>query len=117
MDKQLITTGNAITDAKKGWFVGSFFDQKLGFRFSDDVEIKWGIHKKGEERPEWVTGEFRTTVSILISGKFEMIFNNKSIILTKQGDFVMWGKGTDHKWKCLEDTTILTVRWPSIKQY
>ncbi len=114
---QEITTGNAITDAKKGWFVGSFFDPSLGHRFSDDVEVKWGIHGIDEERSEWVTGEARTTLSILISGEWEMVFRNRTVVLSKPGDFVMWGKGVDHKWRARANTTIMTIRWPSIKQY
>ena len=112
-----ITTGNAITDAKKGWFVGSFFEPELGLRKSDDVEVKWGIHKAGEERPEWVTAEVRTSLIILVSGKWKQIFRDRTIELSKPGDFIMWDEGVDHKWIALEDTTIITVRWPSIKQY
>lgn len=114
---QRITTGNAITDAKKCWFVGSFFGPELGLRKSDDVEVKWGIHKAGEERADWVTGEARTTLGILISGKWEMIFRDKTVVLSKPGDFVLWEKGVDHKWQAKADTTIMTIRWPSIKQY
>ena len=112
-----IQTGNTELDAKNGWFVGSFIDEKLGLRHSDDVELKWCKHVAGEERSEWVTGEARTTIGILISGKFEMIFRNQTITASKPGDFVMWGKGTDHKWRAVEDSVWLTVRWPSIRQY
>ncbi|HEY5695373.1 MAG TPA: hypothetical protein VIQ80_00910 [Candidatus Saccharimonadales bacterium] len=108
-----IQVGNAAIDAQRGWFVGSFIDEKLGLRHTKDVELKWGIHTAGEERPEWVTSEARTTIGILISGKFEMVFRNQTVTLAKPGDFVMWGKGDDHKWRALEDTVILTVRWPS----
>jgi hypothetical protein len=112
-----IQTGNAELDAKNGWFVGSFIEKELGLRHSDEVELKWCKHPAGEERPEWVTGETRTTIGILISGKFEMIFRNQTFVASKPGDFVMWGKGTDHKWRALEDSIWLTVRWPSIRQY
>jgi hypothetical protein len=112
-----IKVGNAITDAKNGWFVGSFFDPSLGLRLSKDVEIKWGIHKAGETRQEWVTGEFRTTISILISGEWEMIFRDKTVQMKKQGDFIMWDQGVDHKWRAISDTTIVSKRWPSVKQY
>jgi len=113
---QEITTGNAITDASKGWFVGSFLEPSLGLRSNSDVEVKWGIHKIGEERVDWVTGETRTTLAILVEGAWEMLFRDKTVVLSEPGDFVMWGKGIDHKWKALKDTTIITVRWPSIKQ-
>jgi hypothetical protein len=25
----------------------------------------------------------------------------------------MWGPGVDHSWEALEDSVVLTVRWPS----
>jgi hypothetical protein len=112
-----IQVGNAATDAQKGWFIGSFMDEKFGLRHSEDVELKWGVHPAGEERPEWVTSEARTAVSILISGKFEIMFRDRTVTMSQLGDFVMWGEGDDHKWRALEDAVVLTVRWPSIRQY
>jgi hypothetical protein len=112
-----IQTGNAELDAKNGWFIGSFIDEKLGLRHSDDVEIKWCKHTAGEERPEWVTGEVRTAICILISGTFEFEFRDQTVRLSKPGDFVMWGKGCDHRWRTIDDSIVLTVRWPSIRQY
>lgn len=115
MKEQLgIQTGNAAIDNAKGWFVGGSLDEQVGLRHTYDVELKWSTHSAGEERPEWVTAETRTTVATLISGKYEVMFRNQSVILAKQGDFVMWGKGYDHKGRALEDSVILTVRWPSI---
>ena len=109
-----IQIGNATLDAAKGWFVGASLDKDLGLRHTHDVELKWSTHLAGEERPEWVTKEARTTVAILISGKYEVMFRDESRILSSQGDFVMWGKGQDHRGRALEDSVILTVRWPSI---
>jgi len=109
-----IQSGNAAIDNAKGWFVGGSLDQRFGLRHTYDVELKWSTHKAGEERPEWVTKEVRTTIAILISGRYEVMFRDQSVILTKQGDFVMWGKNYDHKGRALEDSVLLTVRWPSI---
>jgi len=111
---ETIQTGNAAIDNEKGWFVGGSIPKALGIRHTYDVELKWSTHIAGEERAEWVTNETRTTVAILISGKYEVMFRQKSVSLTHQGDFVMWGTGSDHKGKALEDSTILTIRWPSI---
>lgn len=114
----MVTTGNAKLDAKSGWIVGSFFDKnEFGLRSTEDLEIKWGVHKANEERSEWVTGETRETISILIKGRFEIEFRDKKVELKNEGDFVMWGRDIDHKWKTLEDSVVLTVRWPSIKIY
>lgn len=111
---ETIQTGNAAVDSDKGWFVGGSLPESLGIRHTYDVELKWSTHAAGEERTDWVTSEVRTTVAILISGTYEVMFRNESAVLTNQGDFVMWGKGSDHKGKAIEDSVILTVRWPSI---
>lgn len=109
-----IQVGNAEADAvERGWFVGHFIDKKLGLRHSDDVEIKWGIHQIAEERADWATGETRSTICILISGQLEVMFRDRTVVLSKPGDFVMWGRGTDHKWRASAGTTTISVRWPS----
>jgi len=111
-----VQSGNAITDANRGWFVGDFINESLGLRHSKDVEIKWGQHKAGEARDEWVTGETRTAIAILIKGKVEVEFRGHTVLLSQEGDYVMWGEGADHRWRMLEDATVITVRWPSIMQ-
>lgn len=115
MEKISIETGNAVVDSTetRGWFVGHFIDQALGLRHSDDVELKWGVHKAGEAREEWVTGETRTAIAILVSGESEMEFRDQTIKLSQAGDYVMWGEGTDHKWRIIQDSVVLTIRWPS----
>jgi hypothetical protein len=112
-----IQVGNAIADAaERGWFVGHFIDKKFGIRHTKDVEIKWAEYPEDEERPEWVTGETRTAICILIAGSVDLIFRNRNVTLSKPGDFVMWGPGVDHKWRAQKGTTTITVRWPSIEQ-
>ena len=112
---QPIQTGNAEIDSAdtRGWFVGSFIGEQFGLRHTNDVEIKWGVLKAGDERQEWVTGETRTAVGILISGTFEMEFRDQTLRFDTPGDYVMWGKGTDHKWRAPADCVWLTIRWPS----
>lgn len=115
-----IQTGNAITDAaQRGWFVGHFIPEELGLRHSEDVEMRWAVHATGEERADWVTGETRTAICILISGEVEFTFRNqdgeRQVVLAKQGDFVMWGPGDDHKWRAPVEAITLAVRWPSIQ--
>jgi quercetin dioxygenase-like cupin family protein len=38
---------------------------------------------------------------------------HRSVTLQRQGDYVVWGKGTDHSWQAEDDSTVITVRWPS----
>lgn len=110
-----IQIGNVELDssATRGWLVGNFVEEKFGLRHSDDVELKWGVLKAGEARAEWVTDEARTSIGILISGKFTMEFRDRSVTFDRPGDYVMWGLGTDHKWSAPEDAVWLTIRWPS----
>ena len=44
----------------------------------------------------------------------EIYFKDEIVKLEKEGDFVIFDKGVDHSWKVLEDSTILSVRWPSL---
>ena len=113
---QLIQSGNTAKDSTetRGWFVGHFIERSLGLRHSDDVELKWGTHSAGEARTEWVTGESRITIALLISGKFEVEFRDQTVTLSKPGDYAMWDRGVDHKWRVVEDAVILTIRWPSL---
>ncbi len=73
--------------------------------------MKWGIHPAGEARPDWVTGEKRTTTCILVAGKFALQFRDKDTQLEKPGDYVMWGPYVDHKWEAIDNSTVLTIRW------
>lgn len=111
----IIQRGNAKLDGSetRGWFIGNFLSDECGLRHTDNIEIKWGEHKTGESREEWVTGETRTTLGLLISGEFEMEFRDRKVMLSNPGDYVMWGSGVDHRWRALSNCTFLTVRWES----
>jgi quercetin dioxygenase-like cupin family protein len=106
-----IYSGNARDDGKdmRGWIIGSFIAE--GIRKQENFEVKWGMHQRSEARHNWITGEERTTVCILISGKFNLIFREQEVILAEAGDYAMWGERVDHRWKALEDSTVLTLRW------
>lgn len=110
--------GKADLDApgEQGWLLGHF--RPAGDpRHSGDVEIKWGRHPKGDRRAKWVTGEQRTAVLILISGRFHMEFPDRTVVLTDPGDYVVWGRGVDHSWLAEQESVVLTVRWPSVPGY
>ncbi|MFD6872987.1 MULTISPECIES: signal peptidase I [unclassified Streptomyces] len=111
-------TGKAGPDAAtdRGWILGHF-KPPGDPRHSEDVEIKWGVHPKGEERERWVTGERRTALQVLISGRFRLDFPGRTVVLAEQGDYVVWGRGVDHSWYAEEDSVVLTVRWPSVAGY
>ncbi|WP_310914219.1 signal peptidase I [Lipingzhangella rawalii] len=110
--------GNAGREAPldRGWLLGHFKPEGDP-RHSHEVEIKWGTHPAGEERAVWATEEKRTALLVLISGRFRLRFPGGDVVLAEQGDYVLWGPGTDHSWLAESDTVVLTVRWPSIPGY
>lgn len=114
----ILYTGNAGRDAAldKGWLLGHF-KAADDPRHSEDVEIKWGVHPPGERRAQWVQGEQRTALLVLVSGRFRMEFPGRDVLLTQQGDYVVWGRGVDHSWEAEEASVVLTVRWPSVPGY
>ncbi|MCB5166638.1 signal peptidase I [Streptomyces bambusae] len=113
-----VYAGNAGRDAPldHGWLLGHF-KEPGDPRHSTDVEIKWGAHPRGDRRAQWVRGESRTTLQVLVSGRFRVELPDRSVVLAEQGDYVVWGRGTDHSWYAEEDSVVLTVRWPSVPGY
>lgn len=113
-----VYVGNAGKDAAldRGWLLGHF-KEPGDPRHSEDVEIKWGVHPRGDRRARWVRGERRTALLVLISGRFRMEFPGRDVVLERQGDYVVWGRGVDHSWYAEEESVVLTVRWPSVPGY
>jgi quercetin dioxygenase-like cupin family protein len=108
--------GNAAEDSvpNRGWLLGHFVDPNVGgIRSNKDVEVKWGVHPTGDKRPEWTSDDQRTTLVLLVQGEFRLDLSEGSKVLTKQGDYAMWGPGIDHSWEALADSVVITVRWPS----
>jgi hypothetical protein len=64
--------GNAAVDSaeRRGWLVGPFMDADDLHR-SNQLEIQWGVHPAGDRREAWFEEETRTTVLMLISGRFQ----------------------------------------------
>ena len=118
-ESELFCTGNAITDGKHGWFIGQFVPIAGGLRHQDDVELKWGIHPKGESRPlGYSQYKAATTISVLLQGilctRLELDGALREITLRRPGDYIIYGPGVTHTWEALEDCVVLTVRFPSI---
>lgn len=110
--------GNAELEVKdhRGWFVGHFMSKPPQQR--DDIEIKWSHHSKGDGDPDFDAQKVSKSVSILIYGKIQYCLHDgdkkETIVVSKPGDYVMWGPGVSHSWLVLEDSISLTVRWPSL---
>jgi hypothetical protein len=113
-----VYVGNAGKDAAldRGWLLGHFKDADDPRR-SEVVEIKWGVHPRGDGRARWVEGEERTALLVLIRGRFRVELPGRRVVLAQQGDYVVWGRGVDHSWFAEEASVVLTVRWPSVPGY
>jgi uncharacterized cupin superfamily protein len=105
--------GNTAVDGseRRGWLVGSFMDPG-DVRSTEDVEVKWGIYSAGERREDWFEPEDRTTVLVLVSGRFHIDLDVGSAVLYEQGDYAIWGPGIGHSWRAEKDSVVITIRWP-----
>ena len=114
--------GNAgEPSSHRGWLVGHFIDEADDLRHSKDVEVKWGVHQAGEERTDWSAGRHERTILILMSGRWRLELapaparhEPTTLVLDKPGDYVIWDKGVDHRWRAEADSVLITVRWPSL---
>ncbi len=111
-----VVTGNALFEGKKrwGWFIGHFITPSHDLRSTTDLEVKWGVHAKGDRRTDWTVDTQVTSLSVLIAGRFRLEFVDRSVVLAEQGDYVLWVPGVEHSWEAEADSTVLTVRFPSV---
>jgi hypothetical protein len=119
---QSVYFGNAASDQVRGtgWFLGQFVPAALGVRHQTDVELKWGIHPDGEQRPRGPEAVANaTTISILIRGKLRATFHidgaQQMVTMEKEGDYCIFGPGVVHSWEVVGDTLVISVRFPSIE--
>ncbi len=112
---QKILKGNLRhIQSKKGWFMGYFVKSPPPFKTSD-FEVKWGKHRKGEKCKNFKANKKAVSVVILIYGKLEMEFKpNQRMILEHEGDYVWWDRRVFHRWRVVENSLIITIRWPSL---
>ena len=106
--------GNAQDDGVdyRGWFVGSFV-RAPDARLTTAVEVKWGIHPAGDARPDWNPDTTASTLCLLVQGCFKLHFESQSVTFRRPGDYAVWGPGIKHRWQAIEDSVVLTIRWPS----
>jgi mannose-6-phosphate isomerase-like protein (cupin superfamily) len=105
-----------VTEASKesrGWFLGHFMPGEDNPLRSSAVELKWYTHAQGETRHEWAPTNAVRTLNILIRGSFVLVFPAREVALEKEGDFVVFGPGVPHSFRSVEESLVLTVRWPS----
>ncbi len=112
-----IIIGNceAEKDNHRGWIIGHFMD-KGSLLHSDDLEVKWSKHLKGEKKLELAKNIQAKTLFILFNGEFRFYFPNENtdVVLSKEGDYILYDAGVAHSWEVLEDCCAINIRWPSI---
>ena len=107
--------GNAAQAAEtRGWFLGHFVPGAANPLRSDDLELKWFTHRKGETRTEWAPPSAVRTLNLLIRGSFVLVFPDQEVALQREGDFVLFGPDVAHSYRSVEESLVLTVRWPSV---
>ena len=127
----MITTGNAVTDGTpfNGWFLGDLTRwsarrdvpgaHAFGLRDTNVLEVKWGTHPAGVPRPAgWAPASPTVTLSVLVSGEFRIVFRSVStgeereVVLRSAGDYVVSDSDTEHTWCAIQDSVVVSVRWP-----
>jgi quercetin dioxygenase-like cupin family protein len=108
--------GNAAHASRdtRGWFLGHFVAGDESPLRSEDVELKWFVHAAGESRPEWSPPSPARTLNLLLRGRFVLRFPDGEVALEREGDFVVFGPGVSHSYRSVEESLVLTVRWPSL---
>ncbi len=118
-----ISWGNASTlAANEGygyWVIGHMIAANNS-RHTDVFELKWGRHPRGETHPDLVPSKQGVMcISILIHGRMRLMFKRgtetQTVILQTEGDFVLWQPDVSHNSEFLEDTLVLTIKWPSVE--
>ncbi len=113
-----IVVGNAADEGQEGWFIGHFVEGEA-LRRTPDVEVKWGVHSRGENKGGFTANRTARTMSVLVGGRrFRLRFPDgespREVMLDKPGDYALWDAGIAHDWFAERDCVILTVRWPSV---
>ena len=88
--------------------MGHFLENACGLRATSVFEVKWGAYSAGEEPSSWGMNERATTLCILFRGRIQFRF--------PRDEYLIWSAGLPHRWKVLEESCVLTVRWPSIPE-
>jgi hypothetical protein len=59
-----------------------------------------------------------TTISILVSGLFvtrlKICDVLREVTLANPGDYIAFAPGIDHSWEALEDSVMISIRFPSL---
>jgi hypothetical protein len=110
-----VSYGNGLLDGQQhaGWFIGHFIEEQKP-QHTEDIEVKFTFNPTGKKNDGFVANRMSRSMAVLISGKHLLDFGNNSVLLEKPGDYAIWSAGVGHAWTSIMDSTVLTLRWPSI---
>ncbi len=115
--QDLIEEGNFNgEDANRGWRVGHFIEGRPNFK-TDLAEFQWNFElKEAEEKGKTAYNKKSSTLTILVDGEMIVDFphENRSITLSKEGDYAFFAAGVCHTWRTTKATKMVGIRWPSI---
>ena len=116
--RSMVRCGNALADGARhqGWFIGRFLEIPHDLRSSDAVEVKWSTHFAGTQKQFWGMSEEATTLCVLIKGQVSLQFPGRECLLSQEGDYAIWSAGVPHRWVVVQESLVLTVRWPSVPE-
>ncbi|MFN9659472.1 MAG: hypothetical protein ACK6BC_03705, partial [Cyanobacteriota bacterium] len=93
-------------------------DHPDGVQGVKDLALKWFAHSPADP-PQW--GESKPlstgrTLSLLAGkGAFALWFwrgdQEARVLLEEPGDFTLWGAGLGHRWRVIQPSLLMTLRW------
>jgi hypothetical protein len=94
------------------------FIEQNSFFHSNNFEVKWAVHKKGDIKKGALAQHESKTLVILLKGTFRIDFSDTtSALLKNEGDYVAYDAGqVNHTGVALAESRLIVIRWPSKPQ-
>jgi hypothetical protein len=99
----------------RGWIIGPFMGE--GLPKTDDIAVKFETIPEGQVRESTPKEIEVTTMALLAGGKIIFWFegDKKEYLLEKPGEYLIWSPNRKHKTQALEETVLISIRWPNSK--
>jgi hypothetical protein len=83
---------------------------------NENVGLKWTKARKGEKKEVYTANTSSETLGILIYGRMRVDFlePESSLVLEKEGDFLFLAKDVFHRYEFLEDSLVISLRYPAV---
>ena len=111
-----VKTGNFNIEAEAigEWVVG--FNEGSNLK-NNELALKWSKYKKGETKAVPTANHTSKTIGVLIRGKIEIVLTDlgRTVLLEKEGDYIYLPPNTKHYHNVLDDTFLISVRWPALE--